>query len=401
MSDSIPPALLDQLRKDHEEIVQYLMKNEFDIQDIPLERKAIREEGESFSLAYPIQGILKYHGFVGDPKNRIAYFPSISFNNTCASTVSYLKFDKKFKKDSAYINGEQVFGEKSKRIEFALDFIRDYSNFNTKATLISRNIINYDTISEIGKGLGTSASGSAALALAASSIIYDNNPDYIKNERLMSIFSRYLSGSGCRSATGGFSLWLSHPKIQSMNCYALRLNKKQHESFIEDISLLTIPIQSELKTTQAHEIAQKSPFFYSWLKQRKDKIINFIDALNNHDFDKIGELAEFDTLCLHSIAMTAPNNENIIAWKPETLEIMLKIRELRKEGYRAYYSIDTGPSVVILTQTNEKREIKEKIQSINSSFNIIEGKIGGPSKLLDMKTREVQLLEKDIQEFLE
>ena len=152
-----------------------------------------------------------------------------------------------------------------------------------------------------------SSSLSAALATAATSILYNNNNDYLNNRRLISIFSRYLSGSGCRSAVGGFSLWLSHPKIDPNSSYAVRLDKKRHASFVKDISLITIPIKSNLKTTEAHKIAPKSIFFPSWLKNRKNLIIEFINALNNHDFSKIGELAEFDTMCLHSVAMR-PNS---------------------------------------------------------------------------------------------
>ena len=42
-------------------------------------------------MAYPIQGLLKYHG-LSDPLQRIAYFPSISLCNDAIMTITYCKF---------------------------------------------------------------------------------------------------------------------------------------------------------------------------------------------------------------------------------------------------------------------------------------------------------------------
>ena len=95
----------------------------------------------------------------------------------------------------------------------------------------------------------SSASGSSALALAAASIIYNKNEICIQNKKLLSIFSRYLASSGSRSSTGGFSLLLSHPYIDPFDCFSIRLDRKEHQSFIDKIALLTIPMQSDLNTS--------------------------------------------------------------------------------------------------------------------------------------------------------
>lgn len=398
MINHIPKALITQLKKDHEDILKFLISNGYYIQNLPDDNRALKDYGEAYSLAYPIQGILKYHGFT-NPQDQIAYFPSISFCNDCVFTITYLKFDKSLKKDSAFLNGEQVFMEVLNRIKRSLNFLRKYSNIKTKAILISRNFLNSPDLNEVGKGLGTSASGSAALSLAAASVIYDNNHEYITNKRLISIFSRYLSGSGCRSAMGGISLWLSHPKIDPYDSYAIRLDNKRHQKLIENISLITIPIKSDLKTNQAHKSAPLSPFFLPWLKNRKTLILEFFGAFDNNDFNTIGEIAEYDTLCLHSVAMT-PRNNQLIAWTPDTLRIMHKVREMREEhGYNVYFSIDTGPSVVVLTRNHEKDKVFDELKSIIPEHIIIKGKIGGPSEILDPNSQEAKKLDKDIEKF--
>ncbi len=394
--NSIPSALINQLKQDNDEIQQNLITKGYIFPNLPEETNAINNSGEAYALAYPIQGVLKYHGFVGDINNRIAFFPSISLNNGCAYTITYLKFDENLKEDCAYLNGEKVFDSRLGRIKLALEFIRSYSKIKTKAVLISQNSLTNSDSKELGKGLGTSASGSAALALAACSIIYNNDPKYMQNKRLTSIFSRYLSGSGCRSAAGGFSLWLSHPKIDPLNSYAIRLDREEHQSFMKTISLLTIPIKSDLKTHQAHELAPKSIFFPAWLKQRKKLVFEFLDALDQHDLKKIGELAEYDTNCLHAVTMTASQHQKIIAWEPDTLKIMQYIKELQENDYNVYYTIDTGPTLVLITTNREKDSIRRDLKDIVRDHEILEGNISGPSKILDSKSSEVKKLENDI-----
>ncbi len=399
MNTSLSKDLIKKLEKDHNEILEYLIDRDYQIQDLPPKNITTQSEGEAYTIAYPIQGILKYHGIV-NAKHRIPYFPSISLNNDCGFTISYLKFDKNLREDRVFLNGKPAFNDDLERVKFTLDFIRSYSKTNTKAILISRNFLKTERGQQIGKGLGTSASGSSALALAAAVIIYNNHENYIHNKRLLSIFSRYLASSSSRSSTGGFSLLLSHPNIDPFDCFSIRLDRKEHQSFVEEIALLTIPMKSDLKTHQAHEIVPSSPFFSAWLEQRKQLIFEFFEALENSNLNKIGELAEYDTFCLHSVAMSVKSN-NIIAWEPDTLKIMLKIRELRKKiGYNVYFSIDTGPSLVLLTHENEKRKIIDELKPFIPEYEIIEGKIGGPSKMITSTSPEAKKIKADIENFI-
>jgi len=92
----------------------------------------------------------------------------------------------------------------------------------------------------------------------------------------------------------------------------------------------------------------------------------------------------------------SPPNQNIIAWNPDTLKVILKIRELRESGYNVYFSIDTGPSIVVITNQSEKKEVYAAIKNIVPNLQLIEGKIGGPSKILNPNSPEAKKLEKDI-----
>ncbi|QEE15388.1 diphosphomevalonate/mevalonate 3,5-bisphosphate decarboxylase family protein [Promethearchaeum syntrophicum] len=385
------------LKKDVEEIALYLNKNKISLPSLPNNLNAIKNEGEAFTLAYPIQGMLKYHG-LANKDHRTANFPSISLNNDAFFTITYLKFSKKYQKDRFMLNGIEIESKDQKfiRVSHQLNYIRKYSKINTKAIIISRNIIKRNSKTVLGKGIGTSASAGASIAHAAISILYDNEVKFTNNLSLRCLFSRYLAGSAIRSCVGGIGLWMSHPNMDPKVSFGIRLDTKEIQTFINDIDLITISIQSKIQTDKAHEIAPLSPFYNSWMKSRKKDILDFYNDLINENFEKLGEMSEFDTLKLHAITMTGSPDKNLILWTPETISIMHLTRKLRKQGISVFFSIDTGPSVVLLTRTKFTKRILEDLVNLNDKFDINIGKIGGPSKLLEKTSPEAKFLMDDL-----
>ena len=181
-------GLANQMKKDYGTILQTLQRFKVEIPPIPAELKALSIEGESYAIAYPIQGILKYHG-LADYEHRIANFPSISLNNSSAYTLSYVKFDQTFDDDLVVLNGEVVPKQSQEfgRVRHQLNNIRRYAQVETKAIVISRNLFTDTNEIALGKGLGTSASGGAAISHAAISILYRGNDYYADNPTLRSL----------------------------------------------------------------------------------------------------------------------------------------------------------------------------------------------------------------------
>jgi diphosphomevalonate decarboxylase len=396
MSTKISNLLKSQLKADYFSIINHLKESNYIFEPLPSNFKAKCDSGEAYALAYPIQGVLKYHGFA-DLKENIAFTSSISFNNSGGYTVSYLRFDKSLDEDLAYLNGEKMIGEELKRVKQALNLIRNYSEVDTKAILISRNHLNLKGIEATGKGLGFSASGSAALGKAAISILYENDPDYLNNKKLLSLFSRFLSGSGCRNVLGGFSIWLSHPEIDSKDSIAIRLDNKNDKSWLENLIFITIPIYSTLKTKRIHKIVNNSLYFETWLKNRKNQVLKFLDSFKRHNIEQIGEIAEYDTLYMHSVILTSNIFQNTIAWKPITLEIMNFLRNLRMEGIKNYFTIDTGPSVVVIIHKKNKKVLMERIRSKFPELPLIAGTLGGPARVLEKDSPHIKELKKDLE----
>ena len=390
----------NQLKEDYTSLLQelniYPEKIDFEINEEILNQ----EIGKSaYSIAYPIQGLLKYHGMSNEDE-RIAYFSSISLNNSCAKTITYIKLLDSNQENQFIINGEKL-EEKNRayqRILHQISFIQSISKTNYSLFITSRNVMEETGDIAIGKGLGTSASAGAAISEALNTLLFQSIPELFNNIQFKSICARYLAGSASRSIVGGIGLWMSYPNATSEESFALRLDEEGSD-FIRDISLITVALPLDFKTEQAHAHSANSPFFKSWLLERKEKIQTFNKALKNHNFEKLGEMVEYDTMCLHSITMTSTPQNPIILWSPDTISIMQNAIQMRKNGIPVYFSIDTGPSTVLITKNKYAEKIIQQLKKINPDFNIFIGKIAGPSRIIKENSKDAQLLTQDIQKF--
>lgn len=389
--------IFPQLKQDYEEIYRFLKKSDYQIDPIPKYKPADNNSGEVIVSAYPIQGLLKYHG-MADPQTRIAMFPSISLNNGAFQTITYLKFDPRMSRDKLVLDGiDKTSTNEFSRVQFQLDQIRNYGKIQSRALVVSRNMVTKDKSPIEAKGVGTSAAGGAAIARGAFNILY-NDQKIAQNPRLLSIFSRFLSGSASRSSVGGISLWLSHPTSNSWDSFAIRLDRERDQDFVQDIALITIPLKSTITTTSAHKIAPTSSLYEQWCISRKSKILQFLKSFLTHDFNILGLLAELDSSMLHKIHTSSPEGQPY--WNEKTQRVIQITKEMREIGMPVYFSIDTGPSVVLLTQKKSVNEIIHNLkEKLGENAPLITGTIQGASTLIRSNSKYYHLLDDDLAKF--
>ena len=122
------------------------------------------------AVAHPIQGLIKYHG-LADPVLRLPFHDSISVCTAPLTTRTTIEFGD-FPRDRASIDGRDVTARDMERIRSVVDAVRTKASVQSRFRMESVN----DFPSNIG--LGASASGFAALAMAASSAArLDLNPE--------------------------------------------------------------------------------------------------------------------------------------------------------------------------------------------------------------------------------
>src|SRR3989442_9189334 len=142
------------------------------------------------AVAHPIQGLIKYHG-LADPVLRLPFHDSISVCTAPLTSPTTVEFGG-VGRDSATIDGRDVNARDMERIRAVVDVIPGRASLSQPFRIASVN----DFPSNIG--LGSTASGFAALATAAA---------HAAGLRLapeeISRFARRGAGSASRSVTGG------------------------------------------------------------------------------------------------------------------------------------------------------------------------------------------------------
>lgn len=318
-----------------------------------------RGDMKSSAKAHPIQGLVKYHG-LKDPKLRIPFHDSISVATAPTETHTTVEFGD-FERDTATIDGKDAGTAEMGRILSVVDEIRAMSHISGRLKMVSVN--NFPS----NVGLGASASGFAALTVAA---CHAAGLDLSLKE--MSVIARRGAGSAARSVTGAFSLWKTgHEDSDSYSCQLVS------EEFQMGIVVALIPAHK--LTDDAHRDVLESPFFHSRLAYIHGAISEMKSAIKRRDIERIGVIAEKDSLILHGITMTGL--EELILWRPETIKVILEVKEMRRDGIPAYFSIDTGATVYVNTLPERVKEVVERIRSLG--IETIECGVGGNARVTD------------------
>jgi phosphomevalonate decarboxylase len=310
------------------------------------------------ATAHPIQGLIKYHG-LKDEELRIPFHDSISV--ATAPTISHTTVEfGRFKKDNASVDGRLLTGREMDRVVSVVDEVRRRSGTKLKVRMVSRN--NFPS----NVGLGASASGFAALAVASCKAA-----GLKLSLEEMSAIARRGAGSASRSVTGAFSRWKAGHADEESYSYQIA-----SEDFLMGIVVALIPAFKF--TENAHKAVLGSPFFHSRLAYVHGALAEMENAIRKKNIEKIGMLAERDSLILHGITMTGL--DEMILWRPETVKVILEVRKMRSEGLPAYFSIDTGATVYVNTKPRHVKEVEKRIRDLGIE-TIVCG-VGGSAKVV-------------------
>ena len=267
------------------------------------------------------------------PELNIPFNNSISMNLSNAITTTTVEFSDKYDQDIVDIVGTELKENEKQRIIKHLDKIRKLAGIETKARIVSKNSFPKSA------GIASSASGHAALALAASAAA-----GLRLNEKELSCLARLGSGSACRSIPAGFAEW--HKGNSHDTSYATQICKPEDFDIL-DIVAITSGEEKKVSTTEGHELVHTSPLFPSRIKSVEEFNEEIKKAILNNDFKTFGGYTEKDALSLHAIMITS--SPSIRYWNQGSLKVMDMVEGLRKNDIDAYFTIDAGPNIHIIT----------------------------------------------------
>jgi phosphomevalonate decarboxylase len=294
------------------------------------------------AIAYPIQGLIKYHG-LRDERLRLPFHDSISVCTAPIHTHTTVRFG--YDTDTVRIDGKDAPDRDVERVREVIDPLRGEASVRTGMRMESRS----DFPSNIG--LGASASGFAALAVAATGAL-----GLEMSLEEISRFARRGAGSAARAVTGGFSRWYAGTGDGDSISRAIPYPEDL------DLAIVVALVPAHKFTDTAHREVLGSPFFKARLEYVPTVLESMERAIRAGDVDEIGRLAEADTLLLHGITMTG--SDNMILWRPDTVRVILEVQAMRREGIRCHFSIDTGATVYVNARRGDLPVVRERIAAL-------------------------------------
>jgi diphosphomevalonate decarboxylase len=219
----------------------------------------------------------------------------------------------------------------------------DAAGIAAKARIVSRNAF------PTAAGLASSASGFAALAVAASAAAGQDRP-----VGELSALARLGSGSATRSVPGGWAVW--------EGASARQVFAPTHWDLRFCIAICAagpklVGSRDGMRTTR-----DTSPYHAAWIEQCGRDLRQALDLLERRDLRGLGALAERNALRMHADALAA--DPPLLYWQPATVGCLLALRELRAAGVSAWATIDAGPHVVAICAPADAARVEARLRAV-------------------------------------
>ena len=286
------------------------------------------------------------------------------------NTVTTVEFSPSYQKDEIIINDEEL-KKDEKDVLGHLERIRKLAGIKDFAKVVS------ETNFPVAAGLASSASGLAAITVAASKAA-----GLRLSERELTMLTRQGSGSACRSILGGFAEWRRGQKDDGSDSFAETVAPKTHWPQFRMIATVLSekkkPVGSRAGMKQTVETC---PFYKGWLDSVEKDLDTVRKGILEKNFTMVGQTAEHNFFKLHAIMMaTVPA---ILYCIPESVEVLRLVRGLRESGTECYATMDAGPQVKILCLEKDEKKILAEFQKLPCVKKTIVCRPGDGAKLLD------------------
>ena len=296
--------------------------------------------------------LVKYWG-KRDARLNLPAVGSLSLTLDGLSTRTEVRFDPALGADALFLGGEAVTGKPLARVSAFLDLVRTEADVSAHAEVRSAN--NFPTAA----GLASSASGFAALALAATAAA-----GLSLDGKSLSRLARRGSGSAARSIFGGFVLLHRGERDDGADCFAEPIEDRG--SWIKDVRMVIAAAgeakKSTLSTDGMDHTAATSPYFAAWTASQPSDLALARHAIARNDLAALGEIAEASCLAMHASALAA--RPGVLYWSGATVEGFHAVRALRKAGTPAWFTNDAGPHVKALCGAADAEKVAATLSDV-------------------------------------
>jgi diphosphomevalonate decarboxylase len=257
--------------------------------------------------------------------------------------------------DRLVLDGAPADDAATARVSAFLDRVR------ARAEIARRALVTSDNSVPTAAGLASSASGFAALALAAT-----RAAGLTLSPPELSALARIGSGSAARSIFGGFVEMARGERPDGTDAVAHALPEQGPDGDGWDLRLVVAITASGPKaigsTAAMTHTARTSPFYGAWIERVPADLVAARAAIAARHLPSLGAVAERSALRMHAAALAA--DPAIIYWKPATLAAIDCVHALRAGGMAVFFTIDAGPHVKALCRAADADTVATALRAV-------------------------------------
>lgn len=321
--------------------------------------------GKATAVANPNIAFVKYWGQVDKALNLPAN-PSLSMNLAALTTATTVEFRPGLSTDAVAINNQAAAGPVLARVTEHLDRVRALAGMGERSRVSSRNDF------PSGTGLASSASGFAALTLAAT-----RAAGLALDEAALSRLARRGSGSACRSVPAGYVLWAGQTDADS---FGRQVAPPEHWDLCDVVALVAYEHKA-VGSHEGHGLAPTSPFYQARLAAVPDRLARVQRAIEARDLAALGTEMEADALAMHGVMLTS--QPALLYWQPGTVAVLQAVRGWWAEGLGIWLTMDAGPNVHCFCEAADAGEVEARLRNVPGVQDVIRSGPGAGVRLVE------------------
>lgn len=323
---------------------------------------------QATAQAQPNIALIKYWG-KRDAALNLPAAGSLSITLDALHTRTAVRFDDRLAADDIVLNGRHD-PDQARRIGAFLDLFRARARIETRAAVETGN--DFPT----GAGLASSASGFAALAVAADRALGLN-----LDARELSLLARRGSGSAARSIFGGFVEMAAGARADGEDAFATPLLDADAWP-LEVAVAVTTREKKPVSSRAGMEASQRtSPYYREWIATVPGDLATARQAVQARDFEKLAHVSEASCLAMHAVMLAT--RPALVYWNAATLDCIHCIRALQDQGVGVFFTIDAGPQVKAVCLPGAAGRVTDALRGVTGVEAVLTGGLGAGARIVE------------------
>ena len=316
----------------------------------------------AIAQAQPNIALVKYWG-KRDTALNLPAADSLSITLASLSTRTRVTFDPALERDTLQLNGAPD-ARTLARASACLDVLRERAGSTCRARVETRN--DFPTAA----GLASSASGFAALVMAASEAL-----GLPEDRRFLSTVARQGSGSAARSLFGGFVHMHTGHRDDGADAYAEPLLGADAWPLEVVVAVTTHEAKAVGSGEGMERTRRTSPFYGQWAGTVADDIQAARAAVTARDFAALAAVSEHSCLKMHALMLSS--QPPLMYWSPATLACMQQVRRMReRDGLGVFFTVDAGPQVKAVCLPSDAGKVADALRAVPGVETVMRSGLG-------------------------